>query len=60
MSEMELCMKEAWELFKSEHPNVGETHEKIFRYAYVTGWNDSKCKTDAAVSSARKDGWDDY
>jgi hypothetical protein len=45
------AMEEAWDEFKAEHPQAGDSHEKSFRYAYAKGWDDLKSKLNKFVDN---------
>lgn len=56
--EMEYCMEEDWETFKDQHPDVGESHETVFRYAYAQGWESRGLKD--SNKGKKNDSWNDY
>ena len=40
VDEFEAEMTFAWEMFKAKYPDVGQSHEKVFRFAYTKSWDD--------------------
>jgi hypothetical protein len=44
-------LEEALEEFKEEHSSMGESHEKVFRYAYIKGWENLKNKIETYIES---------
>jgi hypothetical protein len=44
-------LDEALETFREDHPQMGDTHEKVFRYAYVKGWETLKDKIEEYIKS---------
>ena len=37
--EAETRMSKELNKLKSEYPEIGESHEKVFRYAFMCGWD---------------------